>query len=166
MVPKSVLAVSHWRCLDVPVLLTVSIAALVSGLTLPTITFKELVFWKHTFSILTSIQSLYDEKQYFLAGLVGLFSLVFPVIKLCALAAIWCLPLSRGVRLRLVRLLGFLGKWSMLDVFIVAIMIVISRMSGLMDATPRVGIFVFSFSIICTMIVSMRIEHLSRRGLA
>ena len=165
MASKPVLAVSLWRHLDVPVLLATAFASLGFGLVIPTITFKELVFWKHTFSILTGIESLYHDRQFFLAALVGLFSVIFPIIKLCMLTVIWCLPLPRQIRIRFVRYLGMLGKWSMLDVFIVAIMIVISRMSGMMDAVPRAGIYVFALSILCSMIVTMRIEYLSKRSL-
>ena len=163
MTEKAVLAAVHWRNVEVPLLLAAAAAALGFGLHMPTITFKEMVFWKHTFSIVTGIQGLYQDKQYALAALVGFFSVVFPIVKITVLTAIWFLPLTRKIRLRLVRLLGALGKWSMLDVFIVAIMIVISRLSGVMKAAPRAGIYVFAASIICAMIVTVRIESLSKR---
>ena len=159
----SILAIRYRRCWDVPLFLVTSASCLAFGLRLPTLYFKELVFWKHTFSIMTGIESLYRGKYYFLAVLILFFSVVFPIAKLLMLAVIWCLKLSQETRLKLVKVLGILGKWSMLDVFIVAVMIVISRLSGLMKAEPRPGIYVFAASILLAMLATMRIESVVRR---
>jgi len=150
------------RHLEVPALLLVSAILLIFGLTLPTVTLKELVFWKHTFSILSGIQNLFKEGHYFLSVIIFLFSVVFPIAKLATLGTLWFARLPRRKRLFLLRWLGALGKWSMLDVFIVAIMIVISMTSGLMSAEPHVGIYIFGASIMLSMIATMRMNRLSR----
>ena len=159
MTEKAVLAAVHWRNVEVPLLLAAAAAALGFGLHMPTITFKEMVFWKHTFSIVTGIQGLYQDKQYALAALVGFFSVVFPIVKITVLTAIWFLPLTRKIRLRLVRLLGALGKWSMLDVFIVAILIVVVKIGPLAKVNPRPGVYIFAAAIACSMLTTMLIER-------
>ena len=44
-------------------MILVSAVCLGFGLVLPILTFKEMIFWKHTFSVLTGIESLYQEKH-------------------------------------------------------------------------------------------------------
>ncbi|MBI3315438.1 MAG: paraquat-inducible protein A [Candidatus Omnitrophica bacterium] len=149
--------------LEVPLLLSAAALSLGFGLVVPIITLRELVFWKHTFSVLTGIQSLYQEKYYFLALVIFVFSVIFPVGKLTALTVVWYLRISQAARLRLVGWLGVFGKWSMLDVFVAAVTIVITKVSGLIEAEPRPGIYIFAFSIILSMLATMRIEQLNKR---
>ncbi len=150
------------RHYEVPLLIAGAGASLAYGLLLPTLTLKELVFWKHTFSILSGIQSLYQEKYYFLALIVFLFSVIFPIIKLFTLTSVWFLKLSEAQRLKFIKWLELLGKWSMLDVFVVAVLIVISKVSGLLKAEPHLGIYVFAFSVVLSMLTTMWIERLAR----
>lgn len=135
-------------------------ACLGFGLVLPTITMKELVFWKHTFSVLTGIQSLYQEKYYFLAAIIFVFSIIFPIAKLLTLSVILYANVPVEKELTLLKWLGILGKWSMLDVFVVAVMIVVTKISGLVKAQAHIGIYVFTLSIMLSMFATMRIEGL------
>ena len=71
---------------DLPLLVIISAAFLLIGLNLPVLTIRKL--WeKNTFSIPSGIMSLWDGQYYFLAVIVFLFSIVFPVIKLAMLVA-------------------------------------------------------------------------------
>ena len=150
----------HPRHLDVPILLAVSLVLLWFGLFLPVITLKELVFWKHTFSVLSGISSLVDEGHYFLGIVIFLFSIVFPFIKLGMLFALWFGRLAQWQREKYIHWLGAIGKWSMLDVFVVAITIVIAKLSGFASAQPQIGLYFFGSSILLAMLVTVRIERL------
>lgn len=59
-----------------------------------------------------------------------------------------------------IRWLSLLGKWSMLDVFVVAITIVITQISHFAHAAPRIGIYFFCVSIIFTMLLTEKIEKI------
>jgi paraquat-inducible protein A len=148
---------------QLPALVLASAACLVFGLSLPVLTFKEMVFWKHTFSVLTGIQSLYQERSYGLAAIIFLFSVIFPIVKLSMLLVIWYWPFSERKRSRIVAWVTQLGKWSMLDVFVVAITIVIAKLSKAMAAEPRPGIYVFALSVLLAMIAAWRVEALAKR---
>lgn len=162
MVKRS-LAGLYPRLYDVPVMLATSIIALVSGLFLPTLTLRELIFHKQTFSILTGIENLYKERYIALALIVFVFSVVFPILKLIALGVLWFVRLAEESRSRIVSMLGILGKWSMLDVFVVAVTIVITKLSGLIEADAHIGIYVFTVSVFLSMVTAMRIESLVRK---
>jgi len=148
----------------IPLLLITSAVTLVLGLFLPVITLKELGFWKHTFSVLTGIQSLWTEGHYFLALVIFVFSLIFPFVKLITLLAIWVFKMSQGQRQLILKWLGTLGKWSMLDVFVVAITIVIAKIARLASAEPRIGIYFFGCSIMLAILATMRMERLIKRA--
>ena len=161
--PKNALYKSNPGHYEVPLILAVSMTSLVLGLLLPTITMKELVIWKHTFSILTGITNLWEEKYYVLALIILLFSVIFPVIKLLTLCWIWFGRLAEEKRLNMLKILGAVGKWSMLDVFVVAVIIVITKTSSLAKAEPHIGIYVFAFAVILSMLATVRIEALLRK---
>src|SRR5688572_6901490 len=114
----------------IPLALLASIGFLGLGLFLPVITLQELVFWKNTFSVVSGIHSLYDEKHYILALIIFFFSILFPIYKLVVLGRIWFTRLDDQKRKSYLHWLGILGKWSMLDVFVVAVMIVVTKISG------------------------------------
>ena len=155
---------THGRKIDIPLFLSASTAFLLLGLFLPIITLKEMVFWKSTFSVITGIQNLFEEKYYFLALIIFLFSLIFPIFKLIVLSLIWFSSLAQKQRERYIHWLSVLGKWSMLDVFVVAITIVVTKISGLVEAEARIGIYFFGTSILLAMLVTERIERIIRQS--
>lgn len=150
------------RCVDVPAFLLVSSALLGVGLTQPLIYVTQLTFWKSSYSVLTGIQDLWRQDDYFLAGIIFLFSVIFPIVKLATLSVVWVVPLTHAQRIQTLRWLGFLGKWSMLDVFIVAITIVVVKLKAFTQVEPRIGVYLFSAAVFLSMVATMRIEHLAR----
>lgn len=148
-------------CLEMPILLFFSLVFLLLGLYLPVITLKELIIFKDTFSVLTGIFSLVHEEYYILAAIIFLFSIIFPFLKLMVLLGLWYYKFSNETYLFLLHWMGKLGKWSMLDVFVVAMTIVIAKISKFASAKPRIGIYFFGLSIVLTMIATMRVESLT-----
>jgi paraquat-inducible protein A len=147
----------------VPAALVVCLGLLVAGLSLPLLHTTQLLFWQSHYSVWTGIVSLWHQGEYLLAIVVFLFSMIFPFIKLGALATIWFRPLTAAARTRLLRGLEGLGKWSMLDVFVVAILIVLVKLGPLASVQPRVGVYLFTAAIVTSMLTTMAIDRLARR---
>lgn len=158
----SLISAYRWR-LDVPLVLVASLGLLLAGLSKPVITLKKMYLWKDTYSILSGIELLMHENQWILAFIVFFFSVVFPFTKLAGLLTIWVLPGSDKEREKSLHWLGILGKWSMLDVFVVAITVVIAKIGSIATATPREGIYFFGASIFLAMFATMEIERLVRK---
>ena len=59
--------------------------------------------------------------------------------------------------------LSQLGKWSMLDVFVVALSIVAINVSLVSDVTVHAGLYVFCGAIVASMLMVLWIEILIRR---
>ncbi len=128
-----------------------STATLVVSLTLPTVTFDTIGSEQEIYSIYGGIESLWLDGNWILASIVFLFSMVFPVAKLLALGAIW-FGWGRGSqRLGALHWLQLLGKWSMLDVFVIAVFVSAIQL-GIAKATSRLGIQVFCLAILLSMV--------------
>ncbi len=74
-------------------------------------------------SILGTIEKMYHDSNYILAGLVLLFSIMIPLLKSLVLLLYGFFKES-GIANKLVKLVDKIGKWSMADVFIVALLVV------------------------------------------
>ena len=154
---------THRKRIDVPALLLLSIALLVAGVLLPVMHTEKLLLWRDTYSIATGIGALMKEGYILLAAILFFFSMVFPIIKLILLAVMWFARLDGRSRARALRWLGIAGKWSMLDVFVVAIIIVITQLGGAISAEPRVGLYLFAAAVVASMATTMIIEKLAGR---
>jgi paraquat-inducible protein A len=135
-----------------------------TALWLPLMHTERLVFWETSYSVWTGIVSLWEQRQFGLAVVLFFFSIVFPVAKLIAVALVcyWRLPAKQ--RARLLDWLAILGKWSMLDVFIVAVLIVLVKLGPVVRVEPRLGVYVFAAAILLSMLTTMYVERLSRHA--
>ena len=144
-------------------LLAASAVLLVLGLSLPVLTVTKL--WEtNTFSIWSGIQNLWNEKYIVLSCVIFFFSILFPVAKLAALAVIWFTKLPEKKRKRILMFLSVLGKWSMLDVFVAAVLIVSIKLGALASAKVEQGIYFFGLSILLAMVATTFQNHLAKRA--
>jgi paraquat-inducible protein A len=162
--PAMSLAKLYPRHRYVPVLLLVCTGTLVVALSLPFMQIRKLVFWKDDYSIFMSLHGLWVSGNYFLVAVIFFFSLVFPFAKLAMLGWLWFRPCTDERRRWWVDVLGVLGKWSMLDVFVVAFLIVLVKAKTLADASARSGVYVFCAAIAASIVTSSIVERLARRA--
>ena len=162
--PQSIYEVYPKRY-DIPLFILASFSLLVWGLFTPVIALKQLVLWENVFSIVSGIINLYEDGHYILSSVILFFSIVFPTAKLMTLAVIWFVKLDKKQRSWALHWLGILGKWSMMDVFVVALMIVISKASGpFLNADSRYGIYIFGLSVVLAMVTTGLISKLARKA--
>jgi len=93
------------------------------------------------------IKSLFLDGSYFLGVIIFSFSVVFPVLKilLCAIALIPAQ--TQGARDKIIKAVGYVSKWSMADVFIVAVIIVMFKAKGFnFKFTAEAGIYFYAMS--------------------
>lgn len=128
------------------------------GVSLPLMTFEKLYFFSEDPSLIDLVVTLYNAGDLALAAVVALVSLVFPVFKMAAVAteALWP-ERSRGFA---ARFLPMLGKWSLMDVLLVAIVIAAAKTSGLAQAFSQPGLWFYASS---TLAVSAAQALLARR---
>lgn len=130
-----------------PILLA-SLALLAAGLLLPAITIRSLGFARD-YSLLDSVWAFLNDGDWFLFVVTALFSIIFPVFKIVTGLAVWYVLDASDTATRPV--LGWLGafsKWSMLDVFIIALVVLVADGRLLSSADVGVGAIVFSVAVL------------------
>ncbi|MBN1586102.1 MAG: paraquat-inducible protein A [Candidatus Omnitrophica bacterium] len=156
------LADCYPKRIDIPLLIISASTLLAVGLSLPLFKVTRMVFWKSSYSILTGAFKLFEDGEYFLGGIILLFSVLFPVAKLTALGIIWVVRFSEQKRTLALHWLGFLGKWSMLDVLVVALMIVVIKTRAVAHVESQAGVYVFCTAILISMIAAANVERLAK----
>ena len=146
-------------------LLSIAIVAasvcLALGVSQPIIKLTRFVFWSSEHSLMTTVWVLIHKNQLFLGMTVLLFSIVFPILKLFYLVIVSTLPAAEiqklGFRLRA---LEWLGKWSMHDVLVMALMIFFVKSQGVYDASSLSGVYFFTAAVVLMILAYswLRIE--------
>jgi paraquat-inducible protein A len=122
------------------------------GVILPVIRFTTIYVWTNEHSIATIIWALYQNKEYFLCGVLFAFSIFFPFLKLLYLLTLVTSPdLSPEFRSRSIRTMEWLGRYSMTDVMVLALLIFYVNSSGYTEARVQPGAYFFMASVLMTM---------------
>ncbi len=140
---------------------------LVTGWVLPIMTVERLLFLSNEISILQGVAELWSEDEIFLAVVIGTFSVVLPAVKLALALYLWFHAEAGSRRSRrTLTVLEMAGRWSMLDVFVVALLVVAIRTSLINDVTVHPGVYVFTAAIVLSLVVVQRMAVLARRAVA
>lgn len=123
------------------------------GLTLPLLRLERLIFLQDTPSLLQVISGLYEDGEPFIAVLVFAFSVMLPALKILVLG-ISALHLSSR---KWLMALSSLGKWSMMDVMLVALVIFAAKTSGLASAQVLPGLWFYAAATLSTAIAAFMV---------
>lgn len=152
--------------------LTASLISWFVGILAPILTievFKDLpivgytIFKYESKSIWATIVTLWDINRYFIAVMVGLFSVVVPVIK--TIAVFMSLFYKKSLKI-----INFIGKWSMADVFIVALLLANLTLNTdeYTDAKMQIALYFFAmyvvFSIIGSYVAHRHVERIAKEN--
>lgn len=126
--------------------------SLLLGLTLPVVQLTWLYVFSNSHSLVSVIWVLWMDKEWLLAGILATFSILFPLTKLSFLLALYIRRLDHILPgRRAMALLGWLGRWSMLDVLVLALVVFYAKQQGVADATVLPGVYFFAVSVLLTM---------------
>lgn len=143
----------------VNLLLMVTTVVFAVGIWAPILTLKKLIFMKSTFSVLSGIDQLFAERQYGLFLLITAFTLLLPITKMAVLFASVNGKLAGASRKRYIHWLALLGKWSMLDVFVVAVLIASVKLGSIASIEIHYGLYVFAASVLLMMAATHMIHR-------
>ena len=137
----------------IPLLLVVALTTNIIALKLPFLEIKMFPHDPEAYSIPHTVTLMWVKmKLYWVAILIAGFSLVFPFVKLLSLFSLWYLPMRVSTRGRGLRILGSLGRWSLLDVFVALVLIVLAHEQGSLLVTDvRPGLYLFLVAILLAM---------------
>lgn len=127
----------------------------------PFMTMKYSGMYRYT-TIWDGIRSLYDDNMLITATIVLMASIIIPIFKLIALLFIIIndlLNIGYNMRMTLLALIDFIGRWSMLDIFLVAIMVALVKFGSFATVSADSGTYLFSCVVILTMLASASLSE-------
>lgn len=111
---------------------------------------------RHESSILSGTLDLLSRGSWFVGGVVLLFSVVFPLLKLVLLIELCWLKLTheryRGWAYRLVE---HAGKWSMMDVMLLAFLVMLVKLGKLVEFHFGPAVIAFVGCVTLSMLASL-----------
>ena len=114
-------------------------------------------------TIISGVVELWVKGSADLAVIVFTASILVPMLKFLALGTLlitsqrgsdW----ARPQRAKLYRLVELIGYWSMLDVFVVALLTALVRFSVLSRVEPLPGVIFFGLTVVLTMFASISFD--------
>jgi paraquat-inducible protein A len=114
-------------------------------------------------TILGGVFLFFDHGSYFVASVIFIASVFIPIAKM--LAILWLsYRVHRPKRAKrkeltyLYEVTEFIGKWSMIDVFVVAILVALVQITGIMSITPGLAAQAFAGVVIFTMLSAQQFD--------
>jgi paraquat-inducible protein A len=110
-------------------------------------------------TILGGVVDLWNSGSWDLSIIVFVASVVVPILKMLTLGLLAITAQKRSSwrqrqRARLYRLLEAVGHWSMLDIFVVALLVTLVQFGNLAQTRPELGIIAFGAVVVLTMLAS------------
>ncbi len=111
-------------------------------------------------TIVGGVISLWQQGSYPIAMIIFIASVLVPIGKMMALSWL-CYGISyqkfttHAKQHKLYRLTEFIGRWSMVDVFVVVILVSLIQMGNVMSIYPGIAAVAFAGMVITTMLAAM-----------
>ncbi|MGB1311411.1 MAG: paraquat-inducible protein A [Leucothrix sp.] len=110
-------------------------------------------------NIMSGVVSLLGAGMWPLALLIFVASIVIPIAKLLTLLGLLVSVQMRSKwrpveRTQLYRMTEFIGRWSMIDIFVIGILVALVQFGEVATVTPGMGALCFATVVILTMIAA------------
>ena len=120
-------------------------------------------FESHQDTILSGIIFFWVSGQWGLAAVVFIASFLVPLLKITALFILLISAQQKSTwrqleRASLYRMIELIGRWSMLDVFVVSLLVGLVQMQGFAQINAGVGIMAFGAVVVLTMLASISFD--------
>ncbi len=114
-------------------------------------------------TIVQGLVQFWEAGSYPIAIVIFTASILIPLLKIFAL--LWLCAAAKGLVPHSSTILGkvywmteLLGRWSMVDIFVVAILVTMVQLGTYMSVTPGPGALAFAFVVILTMFAAMSFD--------
>ncbi len=114
-------------------------------------------------TILGGVVIFIEHGSYFIALVIFSASVLIPLAKMAVIIKL-CIAVNSSKKLNhreltsMYRLVEFVGKWSMIDVFVVSILVALVQLSGLMTIQPGIAISAFACVVVLTMVAAHQFD--------
>ena len=121
------------------------------------------LFGSQSDTIMSGVVYFWTSGSWYLALIIFFASVTVPLLKMLALVLLlvsvqrrsrW----QREQRARLYRLVEFIGRWSMLDIYVVAVIVALVQLKALATIEPGPGAVAFGGVVVLTMFAAMAFD--------
>lgn len=117
-------------------------------------------------TIIGGVILLWEMGSWPIAIVILIASILIPVSKILTLIYLYYSARKRSndcsyiaiKRMRLYRMTEFIGRWSMIDIFVIAILVAVVQLQNLMSISPGPAAICFAFVVIFTMLSAMSFD--------
>ncbi|MDZ4310684.1 MAG: paraquat-inducible protein A [Cypionkella sp.] len=114
-------------------------------------------------TLLGGVVELVLHQSYAVAAIVFVASIVIPIGKFVAISYLAVQvqrPDRHTVHLkhRMLEVVEFIGRWSMIDVFVVALLSSLVQLGTVVSVKPGIAAISFALSVVCTMLSAMSFD--------
>ena len=152
------------RAIRIDGLLYISATAYLAGVFWPMLTIQKKIIGiplgSNSVSLASGLVDLIGKGDIPLFALIFVFSIAFPVAKLVVLFRLWVHPFAASRAHALAHRLAVFGKWSMLDVLVVGMLVAVVKIRGMVEVEVHLGIYFFAFSVILSMLATSAIGRM------
>ena len=113
----------------------------------------------HQSSILGGTLELFAHGSYFVGAVVMLFSIIFPLTKIVLLIELSLLEIfHRKHKAFTLRMMEHFGKWSMMDVMLLAFLVMLVKLGDMVEFSFGPAIFAFVLCVAMSMLASLSFD--------
>lgn len=121
------------------------------------------LFGSQSDTIMSGVVYFWTSGSWYLALIIFFASIVVPMLKMIALAVLLVSVQRRSrwqqeQRARLYRLVETVGRWSMLDIYVVAVIVALVQLKALATIQPGPGAAAFGAVVVLTMFAAMAFD--------
>lgn len=109
----------------------------------------------HENSLLSGVVALWRDGHWLIGAVILLFSVLLPLAKLVALWLLAGPALQAQRRAGLYHLVEFVGRWGMLDVLLVAVLVAFVKLGDLVTIAPGPGLFAFMIMVLLSLLAGL-----------
>jgi len=142
-------------------LLVISSLLLIAGFVMPMMTVTKFMMVTNSFSIASGIWQLLQDGQFFIFLIVACFSIILPIVKVSLLFNLLHPSTTHpNRRKKLLQLMHDYGRWAMLDVMVVAILIVTVKLGAIASIQVHTGLYVFGLAVLLIMFITHQVVNM------
>lgn len=128
---------------------------IVGGLLVPSIHHPG-IFGGTDHNMISLLEALWEADAWIVVVIVSVFSILFPLAKTLTAAILF--RVGNRASKQAASLMQFLGKWSMLDVMLAAVLIAVTQMTEMLSVKPLSGLYLFAAGVIMNNIATARLS--------
>ncbi|MDF1748599.1 MAG: paraquat-inducible protein A [Alphaproteobacteria bacterium] len=134
-----------------------------AGVTLPVLHVTELFMFQNDVSLVGIVQGLFEQGETAIGILVLVFTLILPPAKLVIGYGLWRFTEGSGIAARRgIAFLDAIGKWTMLDVLVLAVVVVTLKSSWVADVQTAPGLYFFAGSALLAVAAGLGLRRAYR----